>query len=138
MSFSYDPADLATPPNALRSDLGDTIEGSGIMPDSSNFHDEELVRFAIEEATHGRALARAVHVLAIRWTAYAGTLRTKNRTEAYEQAEQYAQRYAELVKLHGEPTNGTTGGKRYLSGNIPTKIGRTNYDETLHNDYARY
>jgi hypothetical protein len=72
MSFTYKltSADLnESIVSKLRLEIGDESENRGVKPDGTNFADEELLFFYEEEGSvHGRAVAKALEVLAAQWS----------------------------------------------------------------------
>ena len=90
----------------LRVAVGDIIEMRGPLPGGGNLQDEEYALFIEQEASLGRAQARVMLTMQARWAAYAQTLTTKARTEAYRQSDAYARLYAQLIARFGAPSMG--------------------------------
>ncbi len=126
MSFSFDETRLDIPLNALRAEVGDTQEGAGPLPNGDNLSNEQLLLYLEQETSLGVALVRAVGVIQRRWATVAQSLGTKNRTEAYMQAQEFGRIYRDLKTEHGKPTfGGAAGSSRYKSGNVAITVQST-------------
>lgn len=94
MAVTYDldtTGDLLTV-SKIRAYINDKVEGFGPLPGSENFQDKELLLFYADEGSHiRRAVCAALEALAGAWAAYAGEHRLGPESEAFKQAEAYAQ-----------------------------------------------
>lgn len=125
MAFSYDLAssDSATAAvSQIRLEIGDTVEGSGPLPDSANLQDAELQYFYSSEGSHvKRAAAAALEALAARWAAYAGSYKLGPESEAFKQAEAYRKAAEQLRARYGFEEDDTAQEQRGAF-TIPTKL----------------
>lgn len=105
MSFTYD---LTTDIGKVRLWLGDITQGRGMRPDGSNISDEEIALILDQERdtastqnTIMRAVAACCELLANAWSSVAGNITIGSRSEAHQQAEQFARRAAALRAQYG-------------------------------------
>jgi hypothetical protein len=92
MAFTYD---LTTNVGQVRLALGDTVSGSGVRPDGSNFTDAEIQYFLTQEADSvAGATAAACAALAVAWSNVANLTVGPRREDLGAVAEQYATRAA--------------------------------------------
>ena len=108
MFTPFNPELLDQPLHQLKADIEDKLLNQGPLPNGANFYDAELARFSDEEPTYPQALARAVHVLWLRWANWAQRVQTVNRTEVFEQSEAYRKWYERMVADGHKPTFGAT------------------------------
>lgn len=77
----------------IRAYIQDKVEGEGPLPDSGNFQDDELLLFYADEDSHiKRTICAAYEALAGAWASYAGEHQLGPESEAFQQAEAYANR----------------------------------------------
>lgn len=86
----------------IRTYINDKVAGSGPLPDSGNFQDDEILLFYADEGNHiKRAICAAYEALAGAWAAYAGDHQLGPESEAFEQAKAYSDRAAAGRKVYG-------------------------------------
>jgi hypothetical protein len=85
----------------MRFALGDKTVNDGVNPDGSNLSDEEIALLLTQEGNDVmRAVAAACEMLATTWARYSQS-QIAQRTDAYNQSEQYANRSKELRQRYG-------------------------------------
>ncbi len=111
MAFTYD-ATVSTDLAKVRLAIGDTVSGTGVKPDGTNFTDAELNAMITAEGTWGRAAAAACETLAATW-ARAVDIALGPRKESLSQVSKaYADQSKQLRSRYG----GT--GRMYVAGVI--------------------
>lgn len=99
MAFTYD---LNADSGRVRLLIGDTVDGTGVLPTGANFSDEEIAFFLTQEGDDfHRAAAYAFETLAAAWSAIAGSLRRGVETEKSDQAAAYREQAGQLRARHG-------------------------------------
>ena len=99
MAFTYD---LTTDSGKIRRLIGDTTDGTGVLPSGENFTDDEIAFFLTEEGGNiYRAAAAAFEALAGAWASVAGSLRLGVETERQEQVAAYRKQAEVLRARHG-------------------------------------
>src|SRR5512141_1456473 len=69
MTFTYSPDALdESTLQRLRFEIGDTVEGGGVLPGGANFQDEELLQVIAEGTTLYKAAGVICEMLSTRWT----------------------------------------------------------------------
>lgn len=99
--------DLATDIGKVRLLLGDFTEGSGVMPDGSNFADTYITYFLTQESSNvNLAAAACCEVIAQRWMIVPKQLSADGMSLSYNGvADQWRQRGAELAAQVTEDTS---------------------------------
>ncbi len=98
MTITYN---TATDLGKCRLAIGDTVDGTGVKPDGTNFTDAEVQIFLDAEGTWGRAAAAACETLAT-WWARAVDVGVGPRRESLSQVSAaYAKQGKQLRAQHG-------------------------------------
>lgn len=102
MAISYD---ISTAAGRIRRLIGDTLDGSGPLPDGSNFTDDEIDAFYEDEGNHiQRAAAAGLEALANAWAAFEGRLREGPADEESLSSAAFAERAQRLRDVYGYNT----------------------------------
>lgn len=114
MAFTYDLSSSVASVlllSRLRLEIGDKTSGSGVLPDSSNFTDEEL--FDILERADNDLLVAAAHccdILATEWAKVANIQIGPRREELSQVAKQYGIRAKEYRDRSGTSATAFSAG----------------------------
>lgn len=98
MPFNYN---VDTDVGKVRFEIGDTVSGSGILPDGSNFQDEEIDTILTDEGSIGRASARLLEVAANRYAGLVDITVGPRRERLSQAAEGFAKRAEAMRDEHG-------------------------------------
>ena len=66
MSFTY-LGDLSTDLDKLRFEIGDNVQGQGILPNGDNVPDETLSALLVQQGSMGAAAVRVAEVMVAHW-----------------------------------------------------------------------
>lgn len=108
MAFTYI-GDLSTDLDKLRFEIGDTVSGTGVLPDGSNIPDATLNAVLTQEGSVGLAAARVCESLARAWAKIAASISVGSRSESNQQVTNWTEQANELRKQYGQ-RSGTTAG----------------------------
>ena len=103
MSFTYGRT-LATDRDRVRFYIGDVTSGSGPLPGSANFADEELDGLLTIEGAWQRAVAAAFERLAAAWMTHASFTADGLQLARSDIAKGFAEQAAEWRKKYGTST----------------------------------
>ena len=100
MAFTYTGA-LDTDLDKLRFEIGDTVSGSGVLPDGTNIPDATLTAIITAEGSVGLAAARVCESMARHWARVASSIAVGARSETNKQAEMWRTMAQDLRLQYG-------------------------------------
>lgn len=119
MAFTYDLTATGDDLNVakVRLEIGDTVSGTGVKPNGSNFTDAELLIFLARESNNVmRATASACEALARWWATAVNITVGLRREELTAVSKAWTERAAELRKQYG-------GGQQAFSAGVTRQDG---------------
>lgn len=111
MAFTFDlsaTGDLLTI-SEIRLFVGDKVEDNGILPNGTNFQDDEILTLYSKEGSHQRRAAAAIlESAAAAWSAHAGRYKLGPEDQESMQADMFGQQARTLRDRYGYNDDGDT------------------------------